>query len=167
MTRTGEQRNLATHFLLYEEENRLIKIFDPQVLDGTKEELVAVAYLARRCLNLNGENRPAMEEVAIELEGIDLFPRAECFRSPKSFYILSLPPKWSYFGSKGPISAAHITSGIRCRVSSSPSCIETQPSDVFGLAHLLPGFAVSWTIALISLGYTVSANRKSANRSCS
>ncbi|KAK3000157.1 hypothetical protein RJ639_022645 [Escallonia herrerae] len=70
MTRTGEQRNLARHFLLYEEENRLIKIFDPQVLDGTKEELVAVANLARRCLNLNGENRPAMKEVATELEGI-------------------------------------------------------------------------------------------------
>ncbi|KAK2998965.1 hypothetical protein RJ639_022888 [Escallonia herrerae] len=72
MTRTGEQRNLARHFLLYEEENRLIKIFDPQVLDGTKEELVAVANLARRCLNLNGENRPAMKEVATELEGIGM-----------------------------------------------------------------------------------------------
>ncbi|KAK2995867.1 LOW QUALITY PROTEIN: hypothetical protein RJ640_012076 [Escallonia rubra] len=42
------------------------------VLDDTKEELVAVANLARRCLNLNGENRPAMKEVATELEGIGM-----------------------------------------------------------------------------------------------
>ncbi|KAK2995140.1 hypothetical protein RJ640_002809 [Escallonia rubra] len=72
MTGTGEQRNLATHFLLYEEENPLFKIFDPQVLDGRKEELVAVANLARRCLNLDGENRPAMKEVATILEGIGM-----------------------------------------------------------------------------------------------
>ncbi|KAK3003568.1 hypothetical protein RJ639_018903 [Escallonia herrerae] len=72
MTRTGEQRSLATHFLLYEEENRLFEIFDPRVLDGTKEELVAVANLARRCLNLSGKNRPTMKEIAAELEGIGM-----------------------------------------------------------------------------------------------
>ncbi|KAK2994956.1 hypothetical protein RJ640_027860 [Escallonia rubra] len=71
MTRTGEQRSLATHFLLSEEENRLFEIFDPRVLkEGTKEELMAVANLARRCLNLSGKNRPTMKEVATELEGI-------------------------------------------------------------------------------------------------
>ncbi|KAK2986191.1 hypothetical protein RJ640_015232 [Escallonia rubra] len=71
MTRTGEQRSLATHFLLSEEENRLFEIFDPRVLkEGTKVELMAVASLARRCLNLNGKNRPTMKEVATELEGI-------------------------------------------------------------------------------------------------
>ncbi|KAK3014242.1 hypothetical protein RJ639_009216 [Escallonia herrerae] len=73
MTRTGEQRSLATHFLLSEEENRLFEIFDPRVLnEGTKEELVAVANLARRCLNLNGKYRPTMKEVATELEGIGM-----------------------------------------------------------------------------------------------
>ncbi|KAK2996620.1 hypothetical protein RJ639_025734 [Escallonia herrerae] len=71
MTRKGEQRSLATHFLLSEEENRLFEIFDPRVLkEGTKVELMAVASLARRCLNLNGKNRPTMKEVAAELEGI-------------------------------------------------------------------------------------------------
>ncbi|KAK2995149.1 hypothetical protein RJ640_002402 [Escallonia rubra] len=71
MTRTGEQRSLATHFLLSEEENRLFEIFDPRVLnEGTKVELMAVANLARLCLNLNGKNRPTMKEVATELEGI-------------------------------------------------------------------------------------------------
>ncbi|KAK2994955.1 hypothetical protein RJ640_027859 [Escallonia rubra] len=73
MTRTGEQRSLATHFLLSEEENRLFEIFDPRVLnEGTKEELMAVANLARRCLNLSGKNRPTMKEVASELEGIGM-----------------------------------------------------------------------------------------------
>ncbi|KAK2994960.1 hypothetical protein RJ640_027864 [Escallonia rubra] len=71
ITRTSEQRSLATHFLLSEEENRLFEIFDPRVLkEGTKEELMAVANLARRCLNLSGKNRPTMKEVATELEGI-------------------------------------------------------------------------------------------------
>ncbi|KAK2998750.1 hypothetical protein RJ639_024477 [Escallonia herrerae] len=73
MTRTDEQRSLATHFLLSEEENRLFEIFDPRVLkEGTKEELMAVANLARRCLNLSGKNRPTMKEVATELEGIGM-----------------------------------------------------------------------------------------------
>ncbi|KAK3004112.1 hypothetical protein RJ639_018580 [Escallonia herrerae] len=71
MTRTSAQRSLATHFLLSEEENHLFEIIDPRVLnEGTKEELVAVANLARRCLNLNGKYRPTMKEVATELEGI-------------------------------------------------------------------------------------------------
>ncbi|KAK2985348.1 hypothetical protein RJ640_008699, partial [Escallonia rubra] len=48
MNRIGEQRSLATHFLLSEEENCLFEIFDPRILkEGTKEELMAVANLAR------------------------------------------------------------------------------------------------------------------------
>ncbi|KAK3007805.1 hypothetical protein RJ639_015294 [Escallonia herrerae] len=31
---------------------------------------MGVASLARRCMNLNGRNRPTMKEVAMELEGI-------------------------------------------------------------------------------------------------
>lgn len=40
--------------------------------DGSKEEIVTVANLAKRCLNLNGRRRPTMKEVAVELEGIQL-----------------------------------------------------------------------------------------------
>lgn len=53
------------------EDDRLFDILDARVLNrGNKEEIVAVAHLAKRCLNLNGRKRPAMKEVAMELEAI-------------------------------------------------------------------------------------------------
>ncbi|KAI5339820.1 hypothetical protein L3X38_019092 [Prunus dulcis] len=53
------------------EENRLFDILDAQVMkDGGKDEIVAVANLAKRCLNLKGKKRPTMKQVAVELEGI-------------------------------------------------------------------------------------------------
>ncbi|KAL2482341.1 Wall-associated receptor kinase-like 2 [Forsythia ovata] len=67
--KTGEERSLATRFLLCMEAENLEKILDPQVLDqGKREELTSVAKLAQRCLNLNGKKRPTMKEVAMELE---------------------------------------------------------------------------------------------------
>ncbi|KAG6781550.1 hypothetical protein POTOM_014461 [Populus tomentosa] len=38
--------------------------------DCTEEKAIVVANLAKRCLDLNGRNRPTMREVAMELEGI-------------------------------------------------------------------------------------------------
>ncbi|CAA2971359.1 wall-associated receptor kinase 5-like isoform X3 [Olea europaea subsp. europaea] len=71
--KTGEERSLATRFLLCMEADNLETILDGQVLEqGKREELIAVAKLAQRCLNLNGKNRPFMKEVAIELEIIKL-----------------------------------------------------------------------------------------------
>ncbi|KAL2482346.1 Wall-associated receptor kinase-like 2 [Forsythia ovata] len=67
--KTGEERSLATRFLLCMEAENLEKILDPQVLEqGKREELTSVAKLAQRCLNLNGKKRPTMKEVAMELE---------------------------------------------------------------------------------------------------
>ncbi|KAG8362857.1 hypothetical protein BUALT_BualtUnG0030400 [Buddleja alternifolia] len=66
-------RSLAMHFLDSMEENNLFDILDDKVLkEGRKEEIVAIAELARRCLHLNGKRRPTMREVAVELEGIRL-----------------------------------------------------------------------------------------------
>nr|GLL48734.1 wall-associated receptor kinase-like 1 [Ipomoea trifida] len=53
------------------EENNLSKILDVEVLEqGKEEDVVAVAWLAQRCLNLNGKKRPTMKEVAAELDAI-------------------------------------------------------------------------------------------------
>ncbi|XP_039161087.1 wall-associated receptor kinase-like 1 [Eucalyptus grandis] len=69
--REQEGRSLATYFIISMEENHLFDIVDAQVLkEGKKEEIASVANLAKRCLNLNGRKRPAMKEVAMELEGI-------------------------------------------------------------------------------------------------
>ncbi|CAB4304348.1 unnamed protein product [Prunus armeniaca] len=40
------------------------------VKGGSKADIIIVANLARRCLNLTGRNRPIMREVTAELEGI-------------------------------------------------------------------------------------------------
>ncbi|KAL0463503.1 UNVERIFIED_CONTAM: Wall-associated receptor kinase-like 2 [Sesamum latifolium] len=66
-------KSLATHFLHSMEEDHLFDILDPRVLkEGRREEVVAIAELARRCLHLNGKRRPTMKEVAVELEGIQV-----------------------------------------------------------------------------------------------
>lgn len=68
MSRMDEERNLATRFLASMEAGNLDAILDAQVCnEGRKEEVIAVARLAQRCLNLRGKMRPAMREVAIEL----------------------------------------------------------------------------------------------------
>ncbi|KAK8571575.1 hypothetical protein V6N12_027657 [Hibiscus sabdariffa] len=64
-------RSLANFFLLSMKENSLLDIVDPVVQNGgPEEEIVAVAKLAKRCLNLNGKKRPTMKQVALELEWI-------------------------------------------------------------------------------------------------
>ncbi|KAJ0026439.1 hypothetical protein Pint_07543 [Pistacia integerrima] len=59
------------HFILSMEENHLYDVLDAKVINqGKKEEIVTIANIAKRCLNLSGKNRPSMIEVAMELEGI-------------------------------------------------------------------------------------------------
>ena len=71
-TRQEEGPSLATYFLICMEENRLFEIVDARIVkgEGGNEDIVAVANLAKRCLNLNGKFRPTMKEVAMELEAI-------------------------------------------------------------------------------------------------
>ncbi|XP_060672849.1 wall-associated receptor kinase-like 3 [Ziziphus jujuba] len=68
-----EGGSLAASFILSMEENRLFDIVDARVLKeatGEKEAIMAVAKLAKRCLDLSGRKRPSMKEVAMELERI-------------------------------------------------------------------------------------------------
>ncbi|KAM0038297.1 putative protein kinase RLK-Pelle-WAK family [Helianthus debilis subsp. tardiflorus] len=70
-TRCGEHKSLATHFMLAMEDGRAMSIFDATVIkEGSTDELMVLASLAMRCLNLSGRYRPTMKEVAIELEAI-------------------------------------------------------------------------------------------------
>ncbi|KAK6134220.1 hypothetical protein DH2020_032025 [Rehmannia glutinosa] len=74
--RVEEGKSLVVHFLHSMEENQLFEILDPRVLrEGSKEEIVGVAELSRRCLNLNGKRRPTMKEVSVELEGIQMLKK--------------------------------------------------------------------------------------------
>ncbi|XP_057804945.1 putative wall-associated receptor kinase-like 16 [Salvia miltiorrhiza] len=67
--RVEEERNLANLFLM--KQDCLFQILEENVVrEGGEEEVMKVCVLARRCLNVRGEDRPSMKEVAMELEGV-------------------------------------------------------------------------------------------------
>nr|DAD39453.1 TPA_asm: hypothetical protein HUJ06_013776 [Nelumbo nucifera] len=69
--RSEEQKILAAYFISMMNENRLFQLINSQFVDeGKTEQITAVANLAKRCLNVRGEERPTMREVAMELEGL-------------------------------------------------------------------------------------------------
>ncbi|OWM78796.1 hypothetical protein CDL15_Pgr002967 [Punica granatum] len=62
---------LASSFVTAMEEDRLFEILDPPVRrEGGEAEIIVVANLAKRCLNLKGRKRPSMKDIVIELEAI-------------------------------------------------------------------------------------------------
>ena len=66
-----EERSLAIRFLSFLNDNRLFEILEKHVAkEGKAEQLKEVANLAKRCLQLKGEDRPTMKEVATKLEGL-------------------------------------------------------------------------------------------------
>ncbi|KAH7687222.1 Non-specific serine/threonine protein kinase protein [Dioscorea alata] len=69
--RLKEDGNLVFHFVTLVEENRLIEGLDKETIEEAGiMQLLAVAQLAKRCLNVKGEERPTMRAVAVELEAL-------------------------------------------------------------------------------------------------
>ncbi|KAI3991446.1 hypothetical protein MKX01_000533 [Papaver californicum] len=69
--RSEKQRSLAPYFISFVEENKLFQLIDARILnEGTPEQFIAAADLAKRCLRLNGEERPTMRQVTTELESL-------------------------------------------------------------------------------------------------
>ncbi|KAM3389488.1 hypothetical protein ACQJBY_011562 [Aegilops geniculata] len=69
--RPEESCNLAMHIVIIVNEGRLLKEIEPDILaEAGEEQLYAVAQLSVRCLNMNGQERPIMKEVASVLEGL-------------------------------------------------------------------------------------------------
>ncbi|XP_006647538.1 wall-associated receptor kinase 2-like [Oryza brachyantha] len=63
-----EEKNLSSHFLQALGENRLEAILDSQILGEESMEVIEqVAGVARQCLEMSGERRPSMRQVAEEL----------------------------------------------------------------------------------------------------
>ncbi|KAI5339823.1 hypothetical protein L3X38_019095 [Prunus dulcis] len=68
-----EGKSLATYFITSMQLDRLFEILDAEVVKGGSEaDIILVANLARRCLNLSGRKRPTMREVTAELERIQM-----------------------------------------------------------------------------------------------
>lgn len=69
--RPEKERFLAMHFRSKFKEERVLEIVDQKIRSqGAAEQFEEVAILARRCLEVKGEDRPTMKEVAMELERI-------------------------------------------------------------------------------------------------
>ncbi|WMV45089.1 hypothetical protein MTR67_038474 [Solanum verrucosum] len=68
--RPAEERSLAQYFISSVEKGLLLDILDDNIVyDKTNEKkLKNVVKLAQRCLNVKGDERPTMKEVAAELE---------------------------------------------------------------------------------------------------
>ncbi|CAH9105266.1 unnamed protein product [Cuscuta epithymum] len=72
--RSEEERNLAAYVVRSMDKNQLFKILDRRVLkEAAMEQTERVAELARRCVHLNGRDRPTMKEVVMELERLRKF----------------------------------------------------------------------------------------------
>ncbi|KAL8459362.1 hypothetical protein ACS0TY_036739 [Phlomoides rotata] len=67
--RPEDERSLAHFFLIVMKRGVLFNVLDDNVATGRNTEVVSkVAVLAERCLNVRGDERPFMKEVAMELE---------------------------------------------------------------------------------------------------
>ncbi|KAJ0702088.1 putative protein kinase RLK-Pelle-WAK family [Helianthus annuus] len=72
--RANKEKCLATYFVNSVNENQLYTIVEPRILrEGSLDQLQTVGDLVKRCLNLQGHDRPTMKQVAVELEGLRKF----------------------------------------------------------------------------------------------
>ncbi|XP_047945075.1 wall-associated receptor kinase 2-like [Salvia hispanica] len=68
-----EEKSLANYFLSVLKQDLLFEILDKNIVGlENMEQIAVVSTLAKECLNVRGEDRPSMKEVAMELEGLIL-----------------------------------------------------------------------------------------------
>ncbi|KAL1551985.1 wall-associated receptor kinase 2-like [Salvia divinorum] len=73
LDRPVEEKSLANYFLSVLKQDLLFEILDENIVGlENMEQISAVSKLAKECLNVRGEDRPSMKEVAMELEGLIL-----------------------------------------------------------------------------------------------
>ncbi|KAF8405888.1 hypothetical protein HHK36_007966 [Tetracentron sinense] len=79
--RPEEERNLSMHFEISMAQDRLFEVLEERVVqEGSQEQLLEIAELAKRCVRVKGDERPTMKEVAMEVEGLwrsGKYPRAQ------------------------------------------------------------------------------------------
>ncbi|XP_010463079.1 PREDICTED: wall-associated receptor kinase-like 9 [Camelina sativa] len=67
--RFGENRTLAAYFNLAVRENKVFDIIDSRIRNDCKlGQVMVIANLAKRCLNLSGRKRPTMTDVWLQLK---------------------------------------------------------------------------------------------------
>ncbi|KAB1226394.1 Wall-associated receptor kinase 2 [Morella rubra] len=69
--RPEEERSLAAHFLSFLKKHRLFEILENHIVaEGNEEQIKEFVEIATSCLEVKGEERPTMKEVAIRLDGL-------------------------------------------------------------------------------------------------
>ncbi|XP_010248070.1 PREDICTED: wall-associated receptor kinase 5-like, partial [Nelumbo nucifera] len=69
--RPEKEKNLALYFITSMAEDNVLDILEERVVyEATMDQLREITKLAKRCLNMTGEERPPMKEVATELDGL-------------------------------------------------------------------------------------------------
>ncbi|KAL8034904.1 hypothetical protein ABFX02_12G061100 [Erythranthe guttata] len=82
-TENDKEKSLATFFVRSVKEDRLFQVVDQRVLrEGSMEQIQAAGQLVKRCLKMEGEERPTMREVAMELEGLRKFSKNPWAQQP-------------------------------------------------------------------------------------
>ncbi|KAJ0802697.1 putative protein kinase RLK-Pelle-WAK family [Helianthus annuus] len=72
--RSNVEKNLATYFVNSVTNNHLYEIVEPRILrEGTLDQIQAVGNLVKSCLNPQGQDRPTMKEVVVELNNLRKF----------------------------------------------------------------------------------------------
>ncbi|PIN19042.1 Serine/threonine protein kinase [Handroanthus impetiginosus] len=68
-----EEINLANFFLYILRKDRLFEILEENIVcDETREQIIEVSKLAKKCLNVRGDDRPTMKEMAMALDALRL-----------------------------------------------------------------------------------------------
>lgn len=82
-----EEKSLAAHFLLAVRGGKLGELLDAQIKSEVSiETLEQVAELAKQCLEMSGEKRPSMREVAEELDRIRKISQHPCLSETRYSY---------------------------------------------------------------------------------
>ena len=73
---SDEEKSLSSSFLSAMKEDRLLQLLDSHIKNEEDMEVIGeIAELARQCLNVRGEDRPSMKEVADDLDRLRKFKR--------------------------------------------------------------------------------------------
>uniref|UniRef100_M1A8R4 ATP binding protein n=1 Tax=Solanum tuberosum TaxID=4113 RepID=M1A8R4_SOLTU len=109
--RPEEERSLAQYFISSVEKGHLFDILDDNIVcdEGNAGQLKNVAVIAQRCLNVKGDDRPTMKEVAAELEAGSKLKHSWAQIDQQSEEIESLLPGFGYEYSEHSIHVDSIT----------------------------------------------------------
>ncbi|XP_050368659.1 wall-associated receptor kinase 2-like [Argentina anserina] len=132
-SRPEKERCLANFLVSSIENDCLIEILDADIVNEKNIETAQqVAYLARRCLSIKGEERPTMKEVAMELEGMQITGKHPWVNS-----VHSCPEETEYLlGS--PINSEAYVGNVRGDVDHKGSSATTSGYDSMQIQMLMP-----------------------------